>query len=103
MLLTVGGVTNPVDLFSIDFRFNLYFAVRTTQAVNGGQDVFTQRALASWVFNGSGSVNSSGQWTNGGGNSGSSNFSIITSGSLVPMTVGTPINNLFAGETWATQ
>jgi len=109
MILAVYSGTSSVEIdsvdrFGIEFDFNLYFAVRTVQDLNGSKDVFTQRGKASWEFNGSGSINASGVWTStGAGNSGSASFSEVSNGDVVPVTTGTPFNTLFTTETWTTE
>jgi hypothetical protein len=103
MSLTISPVTDDVDRFAIEMDFNIYFAVRTTDAANGSQNIYTQRGSASWVFNGDGTV-SMGTWTRtGAGNTGSGSFTQVTDGSVVPITTGTPMNTLTAtGQTWST-
>ena len=104
MSLTIGGLTDVVDKFAIEFDFDLYFAVRTIQDVNGSKDVFTQRGKASWEFDGSGDVDASGIWTQtGNGNTGDASFTEIKNGDWVPVTTGTPINTLFKSDTWTTE
>lgn len=102
MTLTEGANADAVDRFKILFDFNLYFAVRTTQAVNGSEAIYTQRGKSSWQFDGSGTV-AAGVWTKTGmGNTGSASFADVTDGSVVPVVAGTPINSLFATQTWTT-
>lgn len=104
MNLTIGGVTDLVDKFGIEFDFNLYFSARTVQDVNASKNVFTQRAKAAWEFDGSGTINASGVWTQtGSGNTGSASFTEVVNGDVVPVTTGIPINTLFGGETWTTE
>lgn len=100
----LGGVTDLVDKFGIEFDFNLYFAVRTVQDVNASKDVFTQRGKAAWEFDGSGTINAGGVWTQtGSGNTGSASFTEVVNSDVVPVTTGTPINTLFGSETWTTE
>ena len=106
MTLVEGRNTDQIDRISIIFDFNLYFTVRTTQSVNGSEHRYTQRASAHWTFNGSGTFDIAGNWTASAnaGNSGSSSFSEITTGAVVPVTTGTPCNDLTAtGQTWSTE
>jgi hypothetical protein len=103
MTLTLGGVTKSVNRFGLQFDLNLYFAVRTKEAVNGSETVYTQRAKASWRFDGSGTIDAAGNWTQTGtGNTGDKKFTEVKTGDVVPVTTGTAINNLFAGEVWST-
>jgi hypothetical protein len=103
MSLTIGATTARVNRFGLQFDLNLYFAVRTKEAVNGSEKVYTQRAKAAWRFDGSGNVNAAGQWMQTGtGNTGDGKFAEVKTGDVVPVTTGTAINNLFAGETWNT-
>jgi hypothetical protein len=105
LLATDMPVLNGIqaNLYAIVFDLNLYFAVRTTEAVNGSDQVYTQRAKASWRFDGTGTVNAAGIWSQTGtGTTGSAKFTEVQSGDVVPITTGTPINNLFPGETWTT-
>lgn len=96
MLLTIGGVTDVVDTFGIEIDFYMYFAVRTEDTKNQSNLIYTQRGSASWEFNGCGSINAATYvWTQTGtGNTGSGSFSAVTSGAVVPVTTGTPLNSL---------
>jgi probable HAF family extracellular repeat protein len=99
--LKIGGTTAQVTRFGIQFDLNLYFAVRTKEAINDSEKVYTQRAKAAWQFDGSGNVNAAGKWTQTGtGNTGDARFAEEMNGSEVPVTTGTAINKLFDTETW---
>jgi hypothetical protein len=99
MTVTEGGVTDDADRFGLIQEFNLYFAVRTLEAVNGSNAIYTQRAAASWKFDACGPV-VGGIWTpTGTGVTGSASFGEVTSGIVVPVTTGQPINDLQEG-TW---
>jgi hypothetical protein len=103
MSLTVGTVTSSVDRFALEFDLNLYFAVRTTEAANGSQNLYTQRGSASFEFDGSGNI-ASGIWTQtGAGTTGAASFTVMSTGSRVPVTTIPILNNLLtSGETWST-
>jgi len=102
--LTVDANTDDVDRFGIEFDVRVYFAVRTTDDVNGSAAVYSQRAKTSWEFDGSGTVNAAKVWTQTGtGNTGiAASFADVTNGTAVPVTTGTPINDLFVTRTWDT-
>ncbi len=111
--LTESGITDSkINYLDIVFDANLYFAVRTTKAVNGSDLVYTQLASAAWTFNGSGPVDGSGVWTPAGagqpngpaGTDGAHVFSQAPAGATVPITSGTPANDLFMTEpgNWST-
>ncbi len=104
MSLTEGANTDAIDRIAINFALNLYLGVRTIEAVNGSDDVYTQRASSSWTFNGSGTFDAAGSWTAGAaaGNSGDAKFSEVKTGTVIPVTTGTTINDDFATETWST-
>jgi hypothetical protein len=86
---------DQVDSFEIEWDFKLYFAVRTKEDKNGSAQVYTQRAVKDWEFNGSGTIDVFQVWTQTGmGNQGTGAFAIITSGSRVPVTTGTPFNDV---------
>jgi hypothetical protein len=114
---TPGVNPDDVDGYTIDVEFSLYFAVRTTQQINGAHEIFTQRSLANWQFDGSGNimwqVNPLAPiWQNGApmippnpnpqNNTGASTFTIVINGSVVPIAAGspTPINLIAPG--WQT-
>ena len=104
MTLTIGTVSDLADKFAIEFDFNLYLGVRTVQDVNGSKDVYTQRGKAAWEFDGSGTINASGVWTQSGtGNTGSASFAEVANGDVVPVTTGTSLNTLFGTQTWTTE
>ncbi len=102
--LTEGGVTADINRVNILADFNLYFAVRTTESVNGSDKVYTARESASWHFDGSGSFSGLlSRWSsNTANNGGSSAFTQIADGTAVPITTGTPANDLIDHETWST-
>jgi hypothetical protein len=82
----------------------LYVAANTRDQANGADKVYTQRAVASWQFNGSGDIDADGVWHSscpgGVGNSGSTGFSPVTSGAVVPVTTGATCNQLTDNERW---
>jgi hypothetical protein len=107
LTLTGGGSSDGADYLGLIFDCKTYFAVRTIQAVNGSNLIFTQRGVAAWEFNGSGLISGpagSEVWMlePGAGNTGASFFSEVTSGAVVPVTTGPAANDLFPGEMWST-
>jgi hypothetical protein len=85
--------------YNILMEFKLYFAVHTTDAQNGAEKVFTQRATANWRFDGSGpvtTVGTSAQWQrpDTAKNSGDAKFTEVVNGEPVPVTTGDPLNVL---------
>lgn len=94
--LTINGASDQVDLLSLIFDANLYFGVRTTEAVYSSEKTYTQRARVSWRFDGSGIIDAAGVWTGTGtGNTASANFlTVVTDGSVVPVTTGPVANNV---------
>jgi hypothetical protein len=104
MSLMIGLETDMVDRFAIVVDFRIYLAVRTTQAVNNSQNVYTQRGRATWQFDGSGTINGAGTWAQTGtGNTGSASFAEITAGTIAPITVGPTLNTIAATTaTWST-
>ncbi len=100
-----GLVWDYVDSFALKIDFDLFFAVRTFEAVLGSQSVYTQRGSTPWTFNGSGTIDDGtiipanrGKWSKAdvaGTNSKGANpvsFAVVTNGSVVPITVG-PVGN----------
>jgi hypothetical protein len=105
MKLTIGAVTKGVNWYAIVMDFNLYFAVRTKEALLGSEKRYIERAEAIWHFNGSGTVDAAGFWTRivgVTGNKGGEWFTEQTSGAVVPITVGPIANYQIATQTWAT-
>jgi hypothetical protein len=104
MKLTEGGVTKGVDYFALVLDFNLYFAVHTTEAVNGSQNVFTQLAQMAWQFDGSGNVGAGGVWTQAAkqASTGAKSFAMVTTGAVVPITTTPIFNSELQKETWNT-
>ncbi|MGD2110247.1 MAG: hypothetical protein PVI86_12765 [Phycisphaerae bacterium] len=107
--LTIGPLTDAVDSLGIELEFLLYFAVRTTQAVNQSDTIYTQRTTATWEFDGDGILTGAGPGTFGtwtaaqtAGNAGNTASTEVTNGSTVPVTAGPTINQLFSGQTWST-
>jgi len=94
---TLSG--DDVDAFRILVDFTLYVAVRTSDTRNNASSKYTQRAWATWHVNGDGSI-ASGVYTRVSANGGFSRLSEITSGTVVPITGGTLMNDL--SETWST-
>ena len=97
-----GDDVDGVDRFDLEIDFHIYFAARTTQ--RGA--IYTQRAMGSWEFNGSGSVNENTKvWTAAqqAGNSVTMQFAEITSGETVPVASGEWINNIAQNLTWTTE
>ncbi len=108
-----GGVADDVDRYEILFRCKNYLAVRTKDASNGSEAVFTQRAGTpnGWYFNGSGDV-VAGKWKGDVFDDlvnmlqvplskvdGDKSFAVITNGSVVPLTVVPTINSKLIGDT----
>ena len=94
LTIVVNGiqVTKYPSEFGIRMDFNLYLAVRTKEQSLDSDKVYTQRAKASWYFNGSGKVTNT-IWSNAdAGNSGDKFFTVITSGAVVPVTTGMLVN-----------
>ena len=108
--LTIGPVTDVIDALRIEMPFKLYVGVRTTQNVNGSANVYSQRALASWKFDGNGTLAGAaapanfGTWTRTTAqNTGDASFTFLASGSVVPLTTGARINDMLLTRTWSTQ
>jgi len=100
MDLTIGTITDKVDVFNLVFDFNLYLAVRITEAMNGSDTVYTQRGVAVWQFDGSGTIDASGNWTRTGAeNTGMDSVLELQNGDIVPIIIGTSFNYLLPG-TW---
>jgi len=104
--LTNGTVLDTVNGAAISsaalvLKFSLYLAIATTDSENFADDVFTQRAAATWTFNGSGNF-AGNTWTGTGGNT-STPFSEVSDGSLVPITTGQPalVAASNKNQTWA--
>ena len=103
-----GIVDSPVNSYQIEMDFNMYFAVCTTDVPDGPGNIYTQRAVASWEFDGTGDVTGAGVgnygvWTStGNGNTGSTSSTIVTNGARVPYTTGPTFNDLLATRTWST-
>jgi len=94
--------SDQVDELSIQFTCVLYVAVHTSDTRNGAAEVYTQRGAAEWTFDGSGGIDAAGVYTCSAGNTGSSMFTPITNGAVVPVTTGTSVNQMFSGEQWTT-
>jgi hypothetical protein len=102
MSLTEGGVTDGVDHFAILDHFRLYFGVRTIDPRNNADTIYTQRATANWLFDGSGSV-AGGVWSKTGvGNNGPASLAEVRSGAVCPETTGTPWYVLLRTQTFST-
>ena len=93
MALTIGAVTKNPDRFAIKLNLNLYFAVRTQEAILNSDKVFTQRGSAAWYFDGSGTIVGN-TWAPimSTKNDGSRSFVEVTNGTVVPVTTGTTGN-----------
>ncbi len=92
--------------FNILFNFHLYFSVRTTDKGNNADEVFSQRAMASWHTNLSGNVTPQGVWTSDAPanvNGGDDSFKIVTDGTVIQNASSRfvkPLNFLMADEDW---
>jgi len=97
---------DQVDVLNINMAHFLYLAVHTTEtSVNSSGDVYTQRAVLNWRFNGSGAIDTMGQWTlTGTGVSGDPSFTEVINGTQIPFAARTSnFNELFSSETWVTE
>lgn len=99
-------VARLVNRFELVFDLMLYFAVRTREAVNGSDTVYTQRGKAHWWFNGSGDINWQydsyedavvGKWQRSLAlaNNGDAAFAEITDGTVIPITTAPVTNEQF--------
>jgi len=100
-LIFPNGTFN-VNTFHLRMEFNLYFAVRTLQAVNGSEEVYTQRAAAAWHFDGSGDLDAGHNWTPAlsAGDKVDSPLAEVKTGSRVPHTTEAPFNDLLYSLSW---
>ena len=105
--LVPGGITDEVDRYEILFKCKDYLAVRTKEAANGSEDVFTQRARTpdGWYFNGSGDV-VAGTWKGDVGvakvdavDGKDYSFTVVSDGTVVPITVAPIVNVKLAADT----
>ena len=95
---------DQVDRFRILLEFRMYIAVQNSrESVNDSDKVYTQRALASWSFDGDGDVDEEGNYTSSGGNGGDSSFGEITNGDRVLKTDPPTSLDLILSRTWSTQ
>jgi hypothetical protein len=94
--LTIGDETNMVDTLNIVLDFRLYFAVRTKDAINDSEKVYTQRGQTTWQFDGTGSVNAGGGYmSTGGGNDAVNKYmNEVTDGRICPLTTGPVLSEL---------
>ena len=108
-------VAKTPSRYEIVLDFNTYLAVRTKELNElAAEEVYTQRAKASWKFDGTGDVtdfNGTGDlndmhWSSTGTkNSGHQLFAEVTSGDVVPVTTGM-LTNVAANPpniVWATK
>ena len=67
---------------ALEWDFDVSLVVRTKDADNEANTIFTKRAFAEWSFNASGSVDVQGAWTGaaGSGVSGDATFKEIKNG-----------------------
>jgi hypothetical protein len=102
--MTEGIIHDAMDWLEVVFDLNLYVAVRTKQAANGSQEIYTQRAKGHWRFDTGGSV-TGGIWTRDPerpGNFGDASFTETVDGLAVPIVTDPPLNYLMRGEKWQT-
>lgn len=103
------GVTFPEALLiegRITESFTRYLAVHTKQAVNGSENVYTQRAKAAWSLDYSGTVDAAGFYNPSAANALSgpagNKFTLVSDGSTVPVTGGQGANDATKNQTWRT-
>jgi len=92
--------THALTYMTLSYSFNLYVSAQTLDNENNASSVYTEAAVGSWSFNGSGSVtvNSAAQtvsWTAGAGAgvTGFSSWTAVTTGNQ-PVTGGYSFNQL---------
>ncbi len=92
--LTVNGVDDGVDEITVRDEFNLYMVVHTKALQNDASLRYTQRGLADWHFDGSGTmtwgVGNLLNWNRGATaeTNGTAKFQEIKDGTVVPVTTG---------------
>lgn len=107
---------DEANTFVIQFNLRLYFALRTKEASLGSEEVYTQRGMTVWHFDGSGRIANTvwtklpgvgnGTGTAAGADQGAS-FAAITDGTKVPLTSAHDLankklaNEALAGEDWS--
>jgi hypothetical protein len=110
------GNSDEANTFVIQFNLRLYFALRTKEASLGSEEVYTQRGMTVWHFDGSGRIANTvwtklpgvgnGTGTAAGADQGAS-FAAITDGTKVPLTSAHDLankklaNEALAGEDWS--
>ncbi len=96
-LLTQGNIKES---------FARYLAVRTTQSVNGSENIYTQRANALWLLDYSGTVDAASDFNPSAANAlegpTTNDFTLVTNGSTVPIIDGEAANDATNNETWTT-
>ena len=102
-MLVVNG--DIVDRNELIMEHLISFAIRTTQSVNGSDDVYTQRLRLNWSVNASGTYdNATGVWTYNGpgdGVDGDPTWTEQTDGTEVPRpTTNDNFNDLLQTEVW---
>jgi autotransporter-associated beta strand protein len=106
MTLTENNLTGDLSDIGVVFDAYTYFAVATTWGTNGNtayKGVYTVRASAHWTFTGTGTFANRVWKGQNAGTTGPNSFTEVTDGSTVPVTTGSPANDLFLGEQWTTQ
>ncbi len=73
---------------NIRVNFRLYLAVETLDSINKADKIYTQRAVAEWHFDGTGTTSDGGTWQplDGHTNGVDKQFKLVTDGSRVPVT-----------------
>jgi hypothetical protein len=99
MKVTINGVNDSPAVFALIDNFELSFAVATTEEPSNPAKTYTQRAVAEWHFDGSGTLTpvtplGGGIWTRtpGARNDGASAFTEVTSGLRPRATTGDDMN-----------
>jgi hypothetical protein len=85
-----------VDTKNKNLDFHLYFAVRTKEAINNSEKVYTQRGQTAWRFDGTGSIIAGGVYTSTGtGNTATNKYLMeVTDGRACPITTGPVLSEL---------
>ena len=96
---TMTAGSYDVTRFNIQFDFNIYFCVRTIDKQNQADEIYSPLASGSWYFNGSGLISAAGNWSPIVGLTGDGGAALLTAPAAdVPVTTGTPLNDLFAAR-----
>ena len=98
---------HALTYMTLSYSFNLYVCAQTLDNENNASSVYTEEAMGSWSFNGSGNVtvNSAAQTVSwiagaGAGVAGFSSWTAVTSGDQ-PVTTAPSFNDLLGTETFS--